>query len=990
MKTHWAKLNGDGRAAFKIYDELFTTPAIDTEDLLRWLSRAPGFSSVNKELLLKELALMMVIPRKEHYVALGERQSIFLTTEDRNAAWALFQTFKSHFNFSENYHALFSRLTSQAEYDLIYLDESQSFTPHQLFQIMFLAKDCSMLAGFDRHQRIHGDRRNMSRFEALCHDRHIPLTNITLSGSFRCPRRVIELINNVLDVKYALAQGRPDKKSILKYESKKPEMGQVHLYNESSDMAKIKAHLPQNSTNWAVITSPELKAQAERLFETPLIFTPEEILGLGYDLIVLYHLGQNPIVTEMSRELNSPESKEFKHGAKKELKESYLSCLNQWIIAASRSHQGLLVVEPRTHAIRHFINRLFPVELLTPTPTAAAAQALVVNTDWESEILRLMQYGLYRQAQSAYERNIQKDTGIPYQAWYESKVPSAHVTELAAETPKLTPKAKAKKTAASTSAAAGAPTPVVTPLPSGSKAAQSKQPRASVVTMEMYKYAGLRFILDRVDASISSAAFYNQHVARHFNMDHRGYCQYIRQAGVVPTMKCMIDQHSDVSMRLESSSREPLFLDSYDYCEFLSYKISPESPPFLNDFLEDEQLERIIDHMVAHPEHLSINFLIFLATDILLTTKMISQKSKLEKLICQATISYFDIVLEKEDEFFIENTLLFNNFFLAFITLAIKLVHHHESGELIDCILHAPMIWRFLGASRWADIPVEPSSQHHLLFIMLFYPKSLRFLEVMLVNYQIPPYHFLEKILYSKNILRYLTYILTSELLTGLVKEACEKSTKFYQALREKIIAKTIIDHFLQQPNGIHSLLKLIDVLPNLWEGSFASPEVVVYQSPKKTQQSSLILKLMIDSHMSGIPGMQEKVLELLHAGTNPLFLEFNDTEWILPMILDSSTHKYSWLMSPLFLMAKYPIYHAFLKELLMEKPHLACFLKWLNHSSLIGMNALEGLLSTSALGSEIFAGMMGADNQTYHPDALFPDEHLILKTNVESFCRTL
>jgi len=103
-------------------------------------------------------------------------------------------------------------LPPEAEYNLIYLDESQSFTPFQLFQILRLAKDYSMLIGFDRHQRLHGDRRNMQRFEALCHDRHIPLTHVTLNGSFRCPIRVIQLINNILSVKYTLAQGRPDKR----------------------------------------------------------------------------------------------------------------------------------------------------------------------------------------------------------------------------------------------------------------------------------------------------------------------------------------------------------------------------------------------------------------------------------------------------------------------------------------------------------------------------------------------------------------------------------------------------------------------------------------------------------------------------------------------------------------------------------------------------------------------------------------------------------
>lgn len=313
---------------------------------------------------------------------------------------------------------------------MIYLDESQLFSAYQLTQILSLAKEQALLMGFDRHQRIGAGKRDILQFKQVCHKNHISLQDIQLHGSFRCPKQVIQLVNNILSIKYTLAKGRPDKGSILKYESQKEERGQVHYFLESNDKKHFLDALPQGSRNWAVVTPESHKNKARALFATPLIFSPQECLGLGYEIIILYQMGQQGVIETISKELPTDMQRTYIHGARIELKEEYIRSLNEWLIAASRAQNTILIIEPsitKTHKIRQFQQHLFHGELLDIHQHASIKFA--VNEDWESEVLKLLSTGHKAPAEEAYQRYIYTKTQIFLEEWLEIKKPKIQASK---------------------------------------------------------------------------------------------------------------------------------------------------------------------------------------------------------------------------------------------------------------------------------------------------------------------------------------------------------------------------------------------------------------------------------------------------------------------------------------------------------------------------------------------------------------------------------
>jgi len=71
MQLQWQNLNGNPRAEFKIYDELFTVASISSTQLIDWITRTASFPAPCSQNLLKEFAMMQLLETPEDYFALG-------------------------------------------------------------------------------------------------------------------------------------------------------------------------------------------------------------------------------------------------------------------------------------------------------------------------------------------------------------------------------------------------------------------------------------------------------------------------------------------------------------------------------------------------------------------------------------------------------------------------------------------------------------------------------------------------------------------------------------------------------------------------------------------------------------------------------------------------------------------------------------------------------------------------------------------------------
>jgi len=790
---------------------------------------------------------------------------------------------------------------------LTHFYESQSFTAYQLLQILGSAKNHAVLAGFDRHQRVAGDRRDMLRFKAICHHKSIPLHHSQLQGSFRCPQQVVQLVNNLLSIKYTLAQGRPDKGSILKYISKKEDPGQVHYFLESRDDASIRALLPQGSRHWAIITMPELKAQAREKFVTPLVFTPQEILGLGYELILLYHMGQQAIVSEISKQLPEEPLKDFKHGARVELPENYLGCLNEWIISASRAHQALLVVEPntrKTHAIRHFINHLLRHDVCVSHD--APLVAVPHDTDWSEEVLRLLSLNLEEQAIAAYEQYIRPQTHLSMATWLAQKAPttSYHVESVETYIESISKNIQALS---------------LKPMP---------EPSPSLSSAEVSIHDELKHALENITRYTENETLYNQHLKKYFVMEWDEWKPFILQEGHVGTMLTMLNKYDEIQTNLTSEPAEPFFNEEEDYTNFLRFSLSPYTKPFIKIFNQYKTMPYLVNILKQNPRMISFDFLNFLITDDYITESLVIKKTGIDEFVTEAISVYFS---HHPEEISAEDLKHYRQFFYNYMELALGMAGNPPSDELLEFLLKNPGLWPLMGFELWGKIPKSLSS--NLLIQMLNHSKSLQLLEQCMTARHINATYFFNVVLKCAISQALFEKVFSSPVLCSQLLQECDTDYKIYQEFKAKFTNILFFETVFRHSYAIDMVLELVARHLDFWSECHYGPPPLIYRQKKETSvcANSFLLKILMDVQQSSLANISKKINTLFLSGTPPFYQAWSDELWISPQLIWRNEQKTSlcWILSPIPFLARCGEFYELLKTLLKNRPALISFLKW-------------------------------------------------------------
>ena len=315
---------------------------------------------------------------KEQYTRLGQRQSSLSDPQARAQVYDLYQNYLDYLTCQNKIDPCFHPLATEPTYDFIVVDEAQNLSLHQLMLLSTLARGTQILYCLDPNQNMTDVCATRGLLEMLLHDKSV--MSATLGQTYRCSQRVVSALNILLEFKRRAIGGKLDKKESATLQS--VDNAKIGHFSLLCPLQIDKNWVDSRLGHLAVITTEEKKEEAERLFGTPLIFTPQQIQGQEFHTIVVYKLvppNINPMLSDAS-----PSKNRAKAG-KQDNKLAPLIAL--WFIAWSRAIDTLVLVEEPLKKQHSLNEALFqPLSLLSSNSILTAGEEQLPDIDWDKII----------------------------------------------------------------------------------------------------------------------------------------------------------------------------------------------------------------------------------------------------------------------------------------------------------------------------------------------------------------------------------------------------------------------------------------------------------------------------------------------------------------------------------------------------------------------------------------------------------------------------
>ena len=361
---------------------------------------------------------------KEEYLSLGVKQSLF-SIEDREQVYALFERYLKYLSENQLYD---SNIISQQylakvtlEYDFVVIDEVQDITNIQLLLILKSLRNTGdfILCG-DANQIVHPNFFSWSKLKSLFFEQQSLQCNHEilhiLNANYRNSALVTNVANRILKLKHARF-GSVDKESNFLVTSIGERQGQLQLLENSAKVINKLDESTARSTKFAVLVlHQEQKAEATKLFSTPLVFSIQEAKGLEYDNIILYNFisSEEKAYRDIAADVNLVDLEvndlAFSRAKSKQDKslEVYKFYINALYVAITRAVQNLYVVES---ALEHPLMALLDLNRFIGDVSVNVNKSS--QEEWQQEARRLELQGKQEQA-TAIRTNILKQKSVPW------------------------------------------------------------------------------------------------------------------------------------------------------------------------------------------------------------------------------------------------------------------------------------------------------------------------------------------------------------------------------------------------------------------------------------------------------------------------------------------------------------------------------------------------------------------------------------------------
>ena len=357
---------------------------------------------------------------RQAYLQLGVRHSLFHKTDAFDPKPMLFAAYMAY--IAELPHGMwdpaFYPVKSKSVFYAIAVDEALDLSMLQLLSLYQLATNARIYYATDSHQRLHDRRSHRPLLLEMLNQLAHGVSHVQLAGSYRCPNAVVYLANALITLKNTLTSGIADGNEISAIplstdpEKDKGEVFWIH----SSNRENVALHVLFPSTECAVVTLQEHMEEAKQCYPTTLIYTPEQIKGLGYKDVICHRLfddvdkqGEDassqlgPVDDEHCAHIHRPKQGQGN--------DRFAPYINNIITAITRTTDRLFFVQDNTHKLRHISARL--TSLVTKerdfkTSLLQKKQGGATEQDWLTHAVFLLKSGKESHAHSIFIHELHK------------------------------------------------------------------------------------------------------------------------------------------------------------------------------------------------------------------------------------------------------------------------------------------------------------------------------------------------------------------------------------------------------------------------------------------------------------------------------------------------------------------------------------------------------------------------------------------------------
>jgi ankyrin repeat protein len=348
---------------------------------------------------------------EEYNTAVGGKHSLFTDPKQRDWIWCTYQRYQKLLGENNEVDLFFHPLLVKKRYNLVILDETQDLSRIQLRSAVNIVKQFKLIFNVGDHQKIHGSHTIVpylkSVFQSISKD--IKVTHQRLLASYRCGSELIKLINAMLQIKYHVTTETANK-DVLKFvatNEEATEKGSAYWLEKPEHLTPLLNDL--NNADFAVITPPEFKTEAQGLFDIERVFTPEESKGLEYKHVLLYRFFEcpeykeiNPILDKNFKLHNNPQEQAIPTAPAASIR--YTDLCNEGFVSFSRATHSVSVYQPRAQNMGiHQLRSLFKEFIVANNNQTAHAQAIPTQStdeEWQERKASFKSPELQEQAQA--------------------------------------------------------------------------------------------------------------------------------------------------------------------------------------------------------------------------------------------------------------------------------------------------------------------------------------------------------------------------------------------------------------------------------------------------------------------------------------------------------------------------------------------------------------------------------------------------------------
>jgi hypothetical protein len=358
---------------------------------------------------------------RQQYLSLGIRQSVF-TPDERPQIYDLFEKYL-RFLEENNYYdpsmiAIQWQPLSQPKYDFIIVDEVQDLTNAQLFILLkSLKKSGNFILCGDSNQIVHPNYFSWANVKSMFYSQDtLPNDVRILRANYRNSPQVTDVANRLLKIKNARF-GSIDRESTYLVNPVSQKVGEVIFLPDNNQIKQELNRKTSRSAQYAIIVmNQEDKAEANKTFQSPLIFSVQEAKGLEYENIILvnfvsqYTREFTEISSGVSRE--ELETSELRYARAKDKSDKSLDAykfyINSFYVAMTRAVRNLYILE---NARKHPLLDLLGFGEQRQKFDMKESQSSI--EEWQREARRLEQQGKLEQAERIHS-NILKTQKTPW------------------------------------------------------------------------------------------------------------------------------------------------------------------------------------------------------------------------------------------------------------------------------------------------------------------------------------------------------------------------------------------------------------------------------------------------------------------------------------------------------------------------------------------------------------------------------------------------